>query len=166
MRTGIRLVVVTALALAWTVDVAHAQFFYSPPPPLMGQPSFHLYSVPGATTEGGLGTFFACTNTTSATIRVGVEIFLEVGGGATNDPSATSLDISAGGTRLFGTDGAVWVTVDSPLGSGPFSKGSARILATAKTGIICSAFLADRLNSTPTSMVKLTVVKTTKQKGD
>src|SRR5437870_13367610 len=73
MRTN-RLAVVTTLALACIAAGAHAQLD-SPPPPLQGQPSFHLYSVPGVIAFGGLGTFFPCTNTTGAAIRVGVELF-------------------------------------------------------------------------------------------
>ena len=63
----------------------------------MGQPSFHLYSVPGVI-DGVVQTLFACTNTTSANIRVGVELFGAAGGAAANDPSASSLDILPGAT--------------------------------------------------------------------
>jgi hypothetical protein len=138
----------------------------SSPPQLMGQTSFHIYSVPGVMNVGPVGTFLACTNTTSANIRVGVEIFGAAGGAAINDPSATSLDISPGGTRLFGTTATNWVSVDSSLGAGFVSKGSARILATASKGIICSAFLANPDQVPPTSMADLTIVAKTKQKGD
>ena len=137
----------------------------SPPPALQGQPSFHLWSVPGVIRGGGLETFFPCTNTTGAPIRVGIEVFGSGGGGAINDPSATSLNVAAGATVLFGTSAAVGLSVNSSLGAG-ISKGSARVLATAKSGIICGAFLADPGNAPPTSMTYLTVVKKTKQKGD
>ena len=163
MRTN-RLAVVTTLALACIAAGAHAQLD-SPPPPLQGQPSFHLYSVPGVIASGGLGTFFPCTNTTGAAIRVGVELFGPPGGAAANDASATSLDVGPSATVLFGTGGAVGLSVSSSLG-GFFSKGSARILATAKKGIICGAFLADTGNAPPTSMTTLMVVAKTKQKGD
>jgi len=146
------------------IGAAHAQI-NSPPPPLQGQPSYHLYSVPGVVDLPQLGTFFACTNTTDATIRVGVEIFGAAGGGAGNDPSGSSLDIPAGGMRLFGTDETVWVSIHSDVG-GAIGKGSARILATAKSGIICTAFLADPGNDPPTSMADLKVVKKMRQKGD
>ncbi len=165
MRQISSVAVVTASALALLAGSARAQFFYSSPPPLMGQPSFHLYSVPGVIASGGAETYFACTNTTPANIRVGIEIFGAPGGGAFNDPSATSLDIAPGATVLFGTIPAVWIGVNSTLGGG-FSKGSARILATARSGIICSAFLADPFNAPPTSMAKLSIVKKTKQKGE
>lgn len=137
----------------------------SPPPALMGQLSFHLYSVPGVIRSAGLATFFACTNTTSAAIRVGVEVFGPPGGAAANDPSATSLNVAAGGTVLFGS-GAAGLSVSSDLATGSISKGSARVLATARSGIICSAFIADIGNAPPTSMASLSVVKQTTQAGD
>ena len=164
MRTMIRLLVVT-LTLAFLATVAQAQI-NSPPPTLQGQPSFHLWSVPGVIRAGGLETFFPCTNTTGAPIRVGIEVFGAPGGAAFNDPSATSLNVAAGGTVLFGTGAAVGLSVDGTLGVGSLSKGSARVLATAKKGIICGAFLADDGNAPPTSMTTLMVVAKTKQKGD
>jgi hypothetical protein len=153
-----------AAAFACIATAAQAQI-NSPPPTLQGQPSFHLWSVPGVISSGGLATFFSCTNTTGAPIRVGIEVFGPGGGGAANDPSATSFNVAAGGTVLFGTDVAAGLSVNGPLGAA-LPEGSARVLATAKSGIICSAFLADKGNAPPTSMTSLTVVKTTKQKGD
>ena len=88
-----------------------------------------------------------------------------MGGAAANDPSASSLEILPGGSRLFGTSATVWVGVDSNVG-GALGTGSARILATESKGIICTAFLADPANAPPTSMAPLTIVKKTKQKGD
>jgi hypothetical protein len=152
------------LAMAVLANRAEAQI-NAPPPALMGQPSFHLYSIPGVMSSIGLETFFACTNTTSANIRVGVEIFGAGGGAAFNDPSATSLDIGPGGTRLFATSAAVGFSVDSSIGP-VGTKGSARILATARSGIICSAFLADPFVAPPTTIADLTIVKKTKQQGD
>src|SRR5437667_1646143 len=111
--------IVTVLALATAVQAQ----IDSPPPALQGQPSFHLYSVPGVIASFGLGTFFPCTNTTGAAIRVGVELFGPPGGAAANDASATSLDVGPSATVLFGTGGAVGLSVSSSLG-GFFSKGS------------------------------------------
>ena len=158
------LYVITLLTLP-VGTTAQAQI-NSPPPALQGQPSFHLWSVPGVVSGGGLATFFACTNTMDDAIRVGVEVFNFAGGAAANDPSATSLNVAAGGTVLFGTGGAVGLSVSGTLGPGAISKGSARVLATKGSGIICSAFLADPGNAPPTSMTYLTVVKKTKQKGE
>src|SRR5438093_6719443 len=132
-------VIVLAIVLACVATAVQAQID-SPPPALQGQPSFHLYSVPGVIRIGGLGTFFACTNTTGAPIRVGIEVFGPAGGAAANDPSATSLNVAAGATVLFGTGAAVGLSVNSSLGGGS-SKGSALVLATAKMGIDLSADL-------------------------
>ena len=153
--------IVTVLAVATAVQAQ----IDSPPPTLQGQASFHLWSVPGVIRTGGLGTFFACTNTTDNPIRVGVELFGPGGGAAANDPSATSLNVAASATVLFGASAAVGLSVDSSLGF-LASKGSARVLATAKSGIICSAFLADPGNAPPASMTTLMVVNKTTQKGD
>ena len=106
-----------------------------------------------------------CTNTTSANIRVGVEIFGFAGGAAGNDPSATSLDILPGGTVFFGTGAAVGITIFSNVGDA-IGVGSARILATAKKGVICTAFVADAGNAPPITSWQLTIVAKTKQKGD
>jgi hypothetical protein len=129
----------------------------------MGEPSYHIYSVP-LTMTGADRPFFVCTNTADAAIRVGVEVFNALGG-VTNDPSATSLSVAASGTVLFGS-AAVGLSIDSNLASGFVSKGSARVLATESKGIICTAFLADTGNDPPTSMVQLNIVKKLKQKGD
>lgn len=165
MKQVASFVLAWALAIALLAGSAGAQI-NSPPPPLMGQPSYHLYSVPGVISSFGLGTYFSCTNVTSANIRVGVETFAGPGGPGTNDPSATSLDLGAGATVIFGTTSAAGISISGSLGAGILSKGSARILATESKGIICTAFIADNGNAPPTSMADLKVVKKTKQKGD
>jgi hypothetical protein len=151
----------STLAFVLTGTSAFAQID-STPPLLMGQRSFHIYSVPFVR-SGGVEPFFECTNTSDVAIRVGIEAF-SGGGLAFNDPSATSLDIPPSGTRLFGPTNA-WVGPDGDPGIA-VSRGSARILATQKKGIICTAFLADVFNAPPTSMVHLTIVAKLKQKGD
>jgi hypothetical protein len=65
---------------------------------------------------------------------------------------------------IFGTAAAAGISIDSSLGGGGFSKGSARILATSKK-LACTAFLADNGNAPPTSMVQLIIIKKTKQKA-
>jgi hypothetical protein len=117
MSCFIRSSIAVLFALAVTAP-AQAQFFYSPSPPLMGQPSFHLYSVPGVIDGNGLATFFSCTNTTSASIRVGVETFGSVGGGGTNDPSATSVDILPGGSKRFATGSSTGLSTRGGVGGG------------------------------------------------
>jgi hypothetical protein len=145
-------------ALAGIVD--------SPLPVLQaGKTTFHLYSVPGVRNNGVLATFFSCTSTDTATMQVGVEVFGDPGGGPVNDAVATSLSVQPGATARFGTTSAVGIAIHSDLGAGPVAGGSARILATSKK-LVCTAFLADRTNAPPTSMVYLTIVKKTTQKGE
>ena len=151
--------IVTVLAAA---TAAQAQID-SPPPALQGEASSHLWSVPGVIRAGGLETFFPCTNTTGAPIRVGIEVFGPAGGAAFNDPSATSLNVAAGATVLFGTGGAAGLSVDGTLGAGSMSKGSARILATSKN-LVCTAFVADPAYP-PTTSWQLTIIKKTTQKA-
>src|SRR5256885_2648971 len=130
MTKTLRRLMVLALSLAATP--ALAGIADSPLPVLSaGQTTFHLYSVPGAIAEGGLGTFFSCTSTDTATMQVGVELFGPGGGAPGNDAAATSLSVAPGGTGIFGTGPPAGVSVSFSLG-GLFSKGSARILATSK----------------------------------
>ena len=150
-----------ALALVLTPTAAVAQI-NSTPPPLMGQASYHLYSVAGVVRTGAIETYFACTNTAKASIRVGVEIFGS-NGGATNDPSTDSLDIPPGASRIFGTLASNSFVIHGFVSG---ASGSARILGTEKKGIICNAFLADPTNVPPTSMADLKVIAKTKQRGD
>src|SRR5437867_1807098 len=98
-----------ALAFSLTCAVpAFAGIADSPLPVLLtGATTYHLYSVPGVIDAGGLGTFFSCTSTDTATMQVGVELFAFAGGAAINDPVATSLNVNPGGTVMFGTGGAV-----------------------------------------------------------
>jgi hypothetical protein len=158
--------IVLALILALAVLFSAAQAPVSEPPPdLQGQASTHLWTVPGVMNADHV-TVFACTNVSTRSIIVGVEVF-DADGTSLNDPSATSLAVDPGGTVMFGTSIAGIFFLDSELmpGGGPFvTKGSARVLATSKSDIICSAFLTDR--ATSPSMVSLSVVKKTAQQGD
>jgi len=52
------------------------------------------------------------------------------------------------------------VTVAVPRTAAMFATGA------ITQGILCSAFLADEFNNTPSSMVSLTVARASKQKGD
>jgi hypothetical protein len=154
---------VTALSLA--TPPARAGIADSPLPVLVtGQTTLHLYSVPGVINGGGLGTYFSCTSTDTATIQVGVELFSSAGGSPGNDAAATSLSVAPGGTVIFGTSAAAGISISSSLGGGAMSKGSARILATSKK-LACTAFLADPGNAPPTSMAQLTIIAKLKQKA-
>src|SRR2546430_7835876 len=102
MTKTLRRLMVLALSLAATP--ALAGIADSPLPVLSaGQTTFHLYSVPGAIAEGGLGTFFSCTSTDTATMQVGVELFGPGGGAPGNDAAATSLSVAPGRTLISRT---------------------------------------------------------------
>ena len=92
-----------ALCATWTAPAA-AGIADSPLPVLSaGATTFHLYSVPGVISSGGLRTYFSCTSTDTATMHVGVELFDALGGAPANDDAATSLSVIAGATVIFGT---------------------------------------------------------------
>ena len=98
-------------------------------------------------------------------MQVGVEVFGAPGGAPANDAAATSLSVAPGATVIFGTISAVGILINSNTGSGPMSKGSARILATSKK-LVCTAWVADPGNDPPTSAWHLNILAKTKQKGD
>jgi len=163
-RLSIRSLVALALCIVPAAP-AVAGIADSPLPVLSaGATTFHLYSVPGVIETGGLGTFFSCTSTDTATIQVGVELFFSFGGAPANDAAATSLSVAPGATVIFGTGGAVGISISSSLGGGFMSKGSARVLATSKK-LACTTFLADKGNDPPTSMAQLTIIAKVKQKA-
>jgi len=159
LRTLSTLVVAVAVAAA----PAFAGIADSPLPELeAGKTTVHLYSVPFVTRSGGLETIFACTSTDTVPIRVGVEIFGNVGAAPFNDAAATSLAVTPGQNVRFGTGNTVALSIGSNVGGS--TGGSARILATSKK-VVCTAFLMDAANAPPTSMVSLTIIAKTKQKA-
>jgi len=126
----------------------------------------HLWTVAGAMNTTNLGTFIACTNSTTANETVGVDFY---GPDGTYVPSLSlmnSATVAPGGTVLFGTSGLSAVSVDVNYAAPLISKGSAKILSTSTKGIICTALLIDISNAAPASIAPLTIVKKTKQKGD
>ena len=166
MKARLTLPVLAACVALLAAPQSRAGIADSPLPVLTaGATTFHLYSVPGVIAALGLGAYFSCTSTDTATMQVGVEVFPAPGGAPDNDAAATSLSVAAGATVMFGTGAAAGLSIDSNLGGGGVSKGSARILATSKK-LACTAFIADAGNAPPTSMVYLTIIKKTKQKGD
>ena len=138
-----------------------------------GKKTLHVYSVSGVGGAGGgaFGTYFSCTSTDTAAMQVGVEVFGDGGGCASppgcapgNDAVATSLSVGSGATVMFGTCPADGILLTSDLAA-CFTLGSARILSTSRK-LICTAFLADRLGTPPRTIVYLTIVKKTTQKGE
>jgi hypothetical protein len=157
---------VAAMLAVLAAPKARAGIADSPLPILTaGKTTFHLYSVPGVIAAfAGLGTYFACTSTDTATIRVGVELFSAQGGTPANDAAATSLSVAAGATVIFATNGAAGILADSSLSGGSFSKGSARVLATSRK-LACTAFVADANNLPPATSWHLNVIKKNTQTG-
>lgn len=123
-----------------------------------------MYAVPGGLNTGALGTFLACTNADTSSATIGVEVFGPAGGGALNNAALTAISVAPGATVLFGTGGAAGISIDSSIGPGLVSKGSARIRATS-TRILCTAFAADKGNDPPISSWQLIIVAKTKQKA-
>jgi hypothetical protein len=141
----------------------------SPLPVLVaGKKTYHLYSVPGVLSFIGanLATYFACTSTDTATMQVGVEVF-DSNAYLSNDAAATSFSLTPGHSVLLGTNASFGTLFDVNLNTADIFgyTGSARILATSKK-LICTAFLADHSADPPTSMVYLTVIKKTTQRGE
>jgi hypothetical protein len=155
-------IAVLAVTLAQPVLAGVAD---SPLPELVvGQTTYHVYTVPSCTSGGGLGTFFGCTSLEdTATMQIGVEIFGALGGAPINDATATSLSVGPGATVICGSGLAAGISISSTIG-GVGSKGSARILATSRK-LACTAFLADVNNAPPTSMTHLTIISKLKQKA-
>src|SRR5437870_11702478 len=103
MKQTLCAVGLAAFCLTWAAS-AGAGIADSPLPVLTaGATTFHLYSVPGIIAGGlGLGTYFSCTSTDTATMQVGVELFASAGGAAANDVAATSLGVGAGALVVWG----------------------------------------------------------------
>jgi hypothetical protein len=121
--------------------------------------------------NGVLATAFICTNTLDSTIVVGVEVFGPSGGAVLNDASTSSVAVAPAATVALATSGMATFSLDSALGLGALvSKGSARVLTTtsfkASQGVLCSAILADPVNSLPAVMTSLPVIRKTTQQGD
>jgi hypothetical protein len=148
---------------------SHAGILDSPLPLLGGTKSAHIYSVSGVVNAAGLGTFFSCTNPSSDTVMVSVELFVDAGGAPCNDASTVAVSLAPGATKLFSTQNNVESSFFStqPLTAVPMflSIGSARVVATGKA-LVCTAFVADVYNSPPSSMMPLNVARIGKQRGD
>jgi len=164
------LVLVIGLAvLACHPAAVSAGIADSPVPALQGEKALHLFSVSGVVTAGGLGTYFSCTSSSTATVRLSVELF-DQDGNPLNDASAVSVSVAPGATTMFATQNddanssfsSVQLLTAAPVF---LEHGSARILGTGKS-FVCTAFLADAYSGPPTAMAHLTVVAKTKQKGD
>jgi hypothetical protein len=158
---------VTLLVLLAFAPVVQAGIADSPLPVLQaGMETFHVYSVPSVIGGPGLATFFFCTSTDTASMQVGVEVFYSIGTAPQhNDPVATSLNLTPGGTVIFGTDAVAGVAPTySNLGTWGLTQGSARILSTSEE-LTCTALIVYS-DAPQTSAWPLPIVKRTTHKGD
>ena len=83
----------------------------------------------------GEATVFACTNASTSSQTVGVEVYGAGGTFVADD----SLTVAPNATVLFATDAIPNVAWDVNMNVGVLSKGSARIMASSSKGIICTA---------------------------
>jgi hypothetical protein len=150
--------------------VAVAMFWVSPAiagiadTPLPSEFKKIAYSTAGVIARSDVGTIFMCTNADDKDVHVGVEVF-SVSGLSQNDPTATAVTLPAGDSVAWGTSGFADLLIDRDLGLMILNRGSARILSDGGS-LVCTVALADRINSPPTFMMRLTLVAKTKQKGD
>jgi hypothetical protein len=141
------------LAVAAPASTAHAQATLAP-----------LFTVAGVINTGSFGTYFACTNTDTSPVSIGVEVF-DQGGTSTNNPATTAVSLAPQASVMFGTQTANSLSHDGLLSVGVITKGSAHILTTSKK-VVCSALLVDPGSNPAVSMTTLTVTVKGKQKGD
>lgn len=160
VENGLREVLLIAVVLLLLAPAAKAGVVDSP---LSAPFTQHVLTVPGYIDTGFLAAFITCTNLDATPVTVGVEVFGSSGGGAANDPVATSLSVAPGATVTFGS-AAAGISINSDLAAGSISKGSARVLATTKK-LARTAFIADTGNAPPTSAWQLTIIKGTRQKA-
>jgi hypothetical protein len=157
------LLITVGLFIASAASSVQAQID-SDPPLLAGQKSYHLFTVPGVINDG-MGTVFSCANASSDSAVVGIEVF-DPTGNSLNDPSLSAIAVPPSGSVMVTTRLMAGFSPDVNLGLGVNLRAAARILATARKGIVCSAFLADPTTYPAASMGCLSVVAKTKQKGD
>src|SRR5262249_19017606 len=110
-----------------------------------------------------LGTFFACTSTSTSSERVGVELF-DSTGSLLNDAATTAVTLSSGAAVIFATAGATGISVNQSFTPPTMQRGSARVISTSQS-LVCTAFVADALNDPPVTSWQLTIIAKTKQKA-
>jgi hypothetical protein len=128
----------------------------------------HVYTVTGVSDGGDLGTAFICTNLDRQNVFIAVEIFASGGGGPLNDVTADVGTVlpSPGQTSTIELQQILSFFEDELMDMLPQVKhGSARILATS-TKILCTAALVEKFTEPAVSMMKLPVIRKTKQQGD
>jgi len=145
----------TALVLASLTPV-FAGIVDSPVPDMdPSHPERTIYLVPGVIKNNNFETEFNCTNLDSKVVRIGVEIFDELGNGPLNDISSGvadgAQDVPVGGAVTIGTGNTPAIHESEVISftnlSPPINvrNGSARIISTSKR-VICHAFVVDQFS--------------------
>jgi len=121
-----------------------------------GKAAVAVYTVFGVIKHSNLETDFMCTNTGTAAVDIGLEVFDETGAlrNSVHAGSGAVLNVGVGETKTIGTGATAVLHEDvviSTLGPGgngtnSLSNGSARVVATAKS-VTCTAMLADKLHA-------------------
>jgi hypothetical protein len=131
-------------------------------PPAARAASGPLFQVAGVINALNLGTYISCTNTGTVATSVTIQVF---------DPSGTTVGTAGMATlnpqasKLFGTGSANGLVIDVDLGVPGLNIGSAQISSTQKS-VMCDAFVADKVGAPPASLMRLTIIPKTKQRGD
>lgn len=120
----------------------------------------HVWTVPGLIETSSLSTVVSCTNSTTGSVTIGVEVYGPTGGYIVGNSTVAA----PSGTVLIATGAAPNLALDVDLNAGTVDKGHGRILATTSKGVLCNAFLVDGANGRPAA--NLAIVKRTAQKGD
>ena len=176
--SGVRVVtkiVVQVLFLPLWYMTAHAGVVDSPVPTLQaGAGAAVVFTATGVVQLLNLETVFMCTSLERTKhVRIGVEVFGPLGGAPLNDvsdsggnPGNGAVDLPPGGTATIVTGNTAEFLQDETILFLPGLKnGSARILSTSSR-ITCNAFLTDKLNTPPNSLLPLRLLKGSSQKGD
>ncbi len=110
-----QLLVGISASVGWTAPVLGG-VIDSPLPVLGVGAAVHVFTVPGVIKNNNLATDFTCTNLSSSTIHIGVEVFPAAGGGPLNDASAPGFNgtgtVNPGATLTIGTDNTSGVHED------------------------------------------------------
>jgi hypothetical protein len=123
-----------------------------------------LLSVPGVRNDDPIRTVFTCTSTSTAPMKVAVEIF-DSQGTVANDAAATAWSLNPGATAVFVTGSVNLVGYNVLFAAIPaIDNLSARILATSKS-LICTAYFTDGSTWPPPFASYLPMIAKTKQKA-
>jgi len=150
----------TACLLAAVLAVARAAQAGPTDTPLPtfsdGKAAVAVYTAFGVIKHSNLETDFMCTNTGTAAVDIGLEVFDETGAlrNSVHTGSGAVLNVGVGQTKTIGTGSTAVLHEDAVIstlgpggnGTNSLSNGSGRVVATAKS-ITCTAMLADKLHA-------------------